>query len=226
MLQKQRAIQNIEKDFKDFADLLFKQIKDLENLILKGSKNFSNEELKKINATENKINEFELKISEAIINTIVLFNPVASELRKLMACYRIIINMERIGDLIKTTVSAFKKIEDCKLYDQLSDTIGDMVSSSSLMVEKSILSFINKDNDSAVWTIKNDEMVDEMNKKLMKKSIKKSKMSDEAKEAASDIINFRSVITRIERIADHAGHIAEASIFANEGKDVRHLGIK
>ncbi len=222
MVQKELALQNIDKDFKEYANLMMKQISDLENLIQSGSNKFSENDLKNISNAENKLDNYEVKISEQIINTIVLHHPVATELRRLMACYRIVINMERIGDLIMGTIKDIIKIEDSKLYEDLSDVIFNMVSSSTSMVEKSIFSYINEDRDSAIWTIKNDEMIDQMNRKLMKKGIKKTKLQDEGKAILVNLINYRSVVTRIERIADHAGHIAEAAIFANEGRDIRH----
>ncbi len=222
MVQKELAIQNINKDFKEYANLMMKQIGELENLIQSGSNKFSENDLKNISNAESKLDNYEVKISEQIINTIVLHHPVASELRRLMACYRIVINMERIGDLIMATIKDIIKLEDTKLYEDLSDVIFNMVSSSTSMVEKSIFSFINEDRDSAIWTIKNDEMIDQMNRKLMKKGIKKTKLQDEGKNILMNLINYRSVVTRIERIADHAGHIAEAAIYANEGKEVRH----
>lgn len=225
MLQKESAIQSIETKFKEFADLIIKQLGNLELIAQEGVTNVSEKDLKKIKSSEKKLNDYEVAISEEIINTIVLHHPVASELRKLMACYRIVISMERIGDLIIDTVRYIKKIEDSKPYEELSDVIFNMITSSTSMVEKSLLSFIQDDIDSAIWAIKNDEVIDEMNKKLMKKGIKKSKLNDESREVLLNLINFKSVITKIERIADHAGHIAEASIFSNEGRDVRHQDI-
>ena len=50
-----------------------------------------------------------------------------------------------------------------------------MLLSGISMVEKSLLSFINNDNEYAIWTIKNDEIVDEMNRKLLINSISKVK---------------------------------------------------
>ena len=172
------------------------------------------------------MDKFEVKISQKIINAIVLHHPLASELRKLMACYRIVVNMERIGDLVLGIVLFVQKIEDSKLYEDLSDFIFNMITSSNSMVEKSLLSFINEDLDSAVWTIKNDEVIDNMNKKLMKKGLKKAKLEKDAREMLLNLINFKSVISKIERIGDHAGHIAEASIFAHEGRDIRHDNIE
>ncbi|MCW3788536.1 phosphate signaling complex PhoU family protein [Plebeiibacterium sediminum] len=222
MLQKDKALQDIEDSFKEYCDLMMKQLSELENITQKGDNNISDGEIKNIKTTEKKLNKFEVKISEQIISTIVLHQPVASELRRLMACYRIVINMERIGDLIENVIYYIRKIEDSKLYEELSDVIYNMVTSSTSMVEKSLLSFINDDRDSAIWTIKNDEILDEMNKKLMKKGIKKTKLQNEARDILLNLINFKTVISKIERIGDHAGHIAEASIFAQEGKDIRH----
>lgn len=225
MILKEKAIKEIQANFKDYSDLMIQQLNELENIVQGGSNSFSEEDMKRFDAVEKQLNRYEVKISEKIISTIVLHRPVASELRGLMACYRIVINMERIGDLAKDVVYFIREIEDTKLYEELSGVIFNMVTSSSSMVQKALLSFINDDRDSAIWTIKNDEVVDEMNKKLMKKGIKKAKLQDEARRVLLHLINFKSVISKIERIADHAGHIAEASIFAQDGRDIRHKNI-
>ena len=62
--------------------------------------------------------------------------------------------------------------------------------------------------------------MDEMNRKMMKKAIKKSTGSDDEKRLLMSFINMNSVVTNIERIADHATNIAEAAIYSIEGKDV------
>lgn len=107
----------------------------------------------------------------------------------------------------------------------MSDIIYNMVVSSSTMVQKALISYINNDLDFAIWTIRNDDIIDEMNKKLMKKGIHKSKLKDHEREALVNLINLKSIISNIERIANHAGHIAEASVFSVEGKDIRHRTI-
>lgn len=225
MIQKEKAIKEIQDSFKDYSDLMIRQLNELENLIQGGTSKLLDKDIKKFEDIEKQLNRFEVKISEKIISTIVLYHPVASELRSLMACYRIVITMERIGDLVEDVVFFVRKIENTQLYGELSDVIYTMVTSSCQMVQKALLSFINKDRDSAIWTIKNDEVIDEMNKKLMKKGIKKAKLHEEAREVLLNLLNFKSMISKIERIADHAGHIAEASIFAQEGRDIRHKDI-
>ena len=90
------------------------------------------------------------------------------------------------------------------------------------MVNKALLSFTNDDKEYAIWTIKNDAIVDEINKKMLKKAIKKSSGSDENKQLLMSFINLNGVVANIERIADHATNIAEAAIYSIDGKDIRH----
>ena len=58
-----------------------------------------------------------------------------------------------------------------------------MLINSSNMVNKSLLAFTMDDKEFAIWTIKNDSVVDEINNKMMKKAIKKSSGSNEEKRA-------------------------------------------
>lgn len=225
MLKKELALEEIEEDFKTYSNLILKQLDLLEKVLQTESGTAVSEVMNKFGKRENKVDRFEVGISEKIINVIVLYHPMASELRKLMACYRIIISLERIGDLILNVVNFIQKIESTELFIQMSDIIYNMLVSSSTMVQKALLSYINDDVDFAIWTIRNDDFIDEMNKKLMKKGINKSNVKEDEKKALVNLINFKSIISNIERIADHAGHIAEASVFSVEGRDIRHRTI-
>ncbi len=58
-----------------------------------------------IKENENKIDKFEVLISEKFINSVVLYQPVASDIRKIVAIYRMTINLERIGDRVMNILS-------------------------------------------------------------------------------------------------------------------------
>ena len=64
-----------------------------------------------------------------------------------------------------------------------------------------------------------------MNSKLLINSISKAKVSDKTKEMLLSYIDLKSIITNLERIADHATNIAEASIYSIQGTDIRHSGL-
>lgn len=221
-IKKESAIQNIIDHFEDYANLILSQLSILEKVISSGSLTISEDLLKELNINEDKSDNFEIKISEKIINTIVLQKPVASDLRKLMACYQIVINLERIGDLVMDIVKFIPRIKETETYNRMSDVIYNMLLVSVNMVQKSMLSFINSDKEFAIWTIRNDEVVDEMNHKLIRKAIAKSKLPDETQQLMFSFIHINSIISSIERIADHATNVAEASIYAMEGTDIRH----
>jgi len=221
---REESILDIIATFKDMADTILAQLKLLERYM----DNHIEEERTKIrteiNMNEVRIDRYEVLISEKFINSIILYQPVASDIRKAVAISRMSINLERIGDRVINILNSIDNISESVEYKAMVEVLNVMLLSGISMVEKSLLSFINNDNEYAVWTIKNDEIVDEMNNKLLSNSISKAKVSDKTKEMLLSYIDLKNIITNLERIADHATNIAEASIYSIQGTDIRHTG--
>jgi phosphate transport system protein len=135
------------------------------------------------------------------------------------------INLERIGDRVMNITNIIESLRDTQEYKAMSEVILNMLLSGKMMVEKSLLSFVNSDADYAIWTIKNDSVVDEMNQKLLINSISNAKVNKKTKEMLLSYADLKNIITNIERIADHATNIAEATIYSLQGTDVRHSWI-
>ena len=225
--KKDDAINSIMNDFEEFANLVLHQLDLTEKIISSGDTNISDDLSKEILSNEKKIDKAEVKISDKIVNTITLYHPVASDIRKIFACYRIVNSLERIGDMVLTIVNMVPNIKTLKIYNELNDVITNMLINSSNMVNKALLAFTNDDKEYAIWTIKNDTVVDEINKKMLKKAIKKSSdNNDENKQLFISFISMNSIVTNIERIAGHATNIAEAAIYSIEGKDIRHKPVE
>ena len=220
--KKDDAINSILTDFEAFANMVLGQLDSLEKLVATGETIIQSEIRDEIFGIEKKLDKLEVKISDKIVNTIVLYQPVASDIRKIIACYRIIISLERIGHMVINILQFIQKIKTPKVYIELYDVISNMLFQSTNMVNKALLAFTNDDKDYAIWTIKNDAVVDEINNKMLKKAIKKSSVTNENKQLLMSFINLNGMITNIERIADHATNIAEAAIYSIEGKDIRH----
>ena len=224
---KNNAIEDIQSSFKQFANLILNQLELLEKIMNCKEPEISDELFDQIKNNEKIFDQFEIEMSDKFINSVVLYKPVASDLRKIMAIYRMSINLERIGDLIMNIVHTIRKLKDTKIYSQMSDVIFNMLVSSINMVEKSLLSFSNTDRELAIWTIKNDSVIDEMNHKLLKKNISKNTdISEQSKDILLGFISIRNIITHIERIADNATNIAEASIYSLDGTDLRHVKLE
>lgn len=221
-LKKEEAIRDIMADYESFANQVLTQLDILEQLIAAGELHISDEQYEAIKGNEDKLDKWEVKLSDKIVNSIALYQPVASEIRSLMALYRISINLERIGDLAMSIIRFMREIKNEEIYANLVDFISNMMILSVKMVKNAMLSFINKDMDLAIWTIKNEEVIDELNRKMLKKTISNAKKVEEKKNILISFINIKEMVSNIERISDHAANIAEASIYAFEGKDIRH----
>jgi phosphate transport system protein len=221
-IKKENAIHGVIEKFGEYSNLILHQITLLEKVFSSGPLDISKELIDDIKKNEEKSDQFEIKLSEKIINTIVLQQPLASDLRKLMACYQMVINLERIGDLVVNIINFIPKIKDREIFSQMTNDIFNMLIITKNMVQKSILSFTNSDREYAVWTIKNDSAVDEMYQKLVKRAISKSDMPEETRQLLLTFIHINSIISNIERIADHATNVAEASVYALDGIDIRH----
>jgi phosphate transport system protein len=220
--KKDEAIHEILSDYEHLANMVLQQLDTLEHIIALGKPEVEESAYDSLKKVERKINKLEVKLSEDIVNAIVLYQPVASEIRKLVACYRIVISLERIGDLVLSITKLMRKVEARDVYESLSEFISKMMVLSADMARKSMLSFINQDMELAMWTIRNEAIVDEFNRKMLKKVAERAYSMAEDKNLVVSFINIKEMVSGIERIADHAANIAEASYYFAKGKDIRH----
>jgi phosphate transport system protein len=223
--KREESILDIIATFEEMADIILVQLKLLEKIMTVSDEDECKIFKARINENEIKIDKFEVLISEKFINSVVLYQPVASDIRKIVAIYRMTINLERIGDRVINILDSIENIKSSAEYSAMNEVLNLMLMSGITMVEKSLLSFINNDNEYAIWTIKNDEIVDEMNRKLLLNSISKSRVNEKTREMLLSYMDLKNIITNLERIADHATNIAEASIYSIQGADIRHTGL-
>lgn len=219
---KDKAINKIMSDFDKASNLTLKQLDLLQKVVNTKESGIPAETIQQLKKNEKKLDRFELKISDRIINVIVLYNPVASELRNIMACYRMITNLERIGDLIIKAMNYLKKMQDIRLLLLNIDDINNMISQATEMLTKATFAFLEGKEEDARWAINNDVEVDKLDRHISRNSILAEEVFEEVHKVIEDYSSIKSVVSAIERMADHAGHIGEAAIFALKGKDVRH----
>lgn len=224
-IKKDKRFESINKDFQKMKSLLYGQFETLENVILNGLDSVSKKDLDNFSKNEKKLDQMELKMSHNIILTIGLEQPMAGELRHLISSLRMLSDMERIGDQLNNILYFFKELTPKELPENQKESIHNMYDMSLIMVRKALDSFENEDHETAIWTIKNDEVVDDMQRKLISRMLRKSTPPNMAIEDAANILNFGSILNSIERIADNATNIAEASIYYQDGTDLRHTDL-
>ena len=210
-------------DFETMGNLVLSQLDQIELLLDQGEMQLTDEESKQFKANEDKIDKLEVKMNDRIVNAIVLFQPVATEIRQVMAAYRMVISLERIGDYAVHMVRFLEQIKSLKVFNELSELINSMFTDAMQMLKKALISFVQQDKDSALWVMKHHGEMDDLNQNMLKKVIQKSKEFDEKKKVIISFITIKEIIDNVERIADQAMNIAESSIYYLEGKDIRHI---
>ena len=223
MSKKKELFDKINNDFESMSSMVLEQLHRLEEIIGETKIELLDIKYQEIYEREEKIDEMEVAISSAIINAFVLEHQAATSLRMLVSIQRMVVNLERVGDLCMNIVEFLRFTEDNKvLSEKYFDGISNMLAISISMVKKALKSFKKQDKDYAIWTIKNDDIVDDLHRNLLTKIINKANLKDKTKSLFYEFITMNNIIGNIERIGDNAANIAEASIYFLEGKDIRH----
>lgn len=224
MNTKDKAIQDILSDFEDLTMIVLQQLDFLESLLSKDKEKTDKEAIyTTMYLNEDIIDMYENKMNENIINTIVLYHPLAGELRKIMSCMRMVSNLERIGDLSMNIAEFVKKADNIFLIKDLAKSLYTMLIKSRDMVQKAISSFSCEDMELANSTIAADDIIDELNDSITK-AILDDKIIEKYndKDGINSLICINNISLNLERIGDNATNIAEAAIYMLQGKDIRH----
>lgn len=160
----------------------------------------------------------EIDIEEECLKILALYQPVAIDLRYIIAALKINNDLERIGDLAMAIAKHVIRILREPLPPNQFDLNG-LFKRVSNMLTKSLDSIVNLNPDLAVEVLKADDEVDRMNKEFEKMVLEKAK---EEPEGIYALIQYIYISRRLERIADHATNIAEDVIYLVKGEIVRH----
>ncbi len=168
------------------------------------------------------IDNYEVEIERKCIRMLALYQPEASDLRLVMGIYKIVSDLERMGDEAENIAErSILLAQEPPLKPYVNLTM--MAEIAHEMVEDSVISFLNRDTDIAKKVIKRDDMVDELYHQLERELI--TYVMEDPRNIRR-AINLSFVARHFERIADHAENIAEAAIYWAEGEMIKHKHIK
>lgn len=167
---------------------------------------------------DSEIDEAEVEVEEESLKILALYQPVASDLRFIIAVIKINNDLERIADQAVNIAQRVQTISASGL-NEVSYDFSDMVEKASYMLKKTLDAFINLDSEQARAVCAMDEEVDEIKDKVY--DYVKDLLKGTQKEAGA-YINTLLISRHLERIADHATNISEEIIHMVEGGIVRH----
>ncbi|GMV94015.1 MAG: hypothetical protein AMXMBFR82_37930 [Candidatus Hydrogenedentota bacterium] len=164
------------------------------------------------------IDELEVDIEEECQKILALHQPVAHDLRYIIAVLKINAELERIGDASVNIAERALVLSEIERVDIPFDFTG-MAEKARSMLKRSIDALVTQDTKLAYAVIASDDEVDAINREMyeqVKGGIRKQPEHMEA------LIHLLSVSRHLERIGDHASNIAEDVIYLTKGDIVRH----
>ncbi len=172
----------------------------------------------KIVTTDHEIDDMEVDVEEECLKVLALHQPVAIDLRFLIAVIKINNDLERIAD---EAVNIAQRVEAIsrKRGDGFVFDYSVMVQKAEDMLRKSLDSLVNLDIDMAYRVVILDDEVDHI-KRIAYDRIKGAIKA--APDQVGYLINLLLISRHLERIADHATNIAEEVIYLIDGEIVRH----
>jgi phosphate transport system protein len=169
-------------------------------------------------AAEARINAIELEIDALAIELLALHQPMASNLRFIVAALKINTDLERMGDLAATIARSAKSLGEIPAMEPIVD-IPLIAGLAQSMVRKSLDAFVASDVDLALSVLASDDAVDSLRTACYHQLV--NFMRKDSQNINSGL-NLLAVTRTIERLADHSTNIAEDVLFFVKGVDVRH----
>lgn len=172
-------------------------------------------------ALDAEINGMEVEIDQRCLHLLALRQPAARDLRFVTLAFKIVTDLERIGDQcvsIAREALALNREPQLKPYIDL-PRMGD---AANLAVKSALDAFVSGDVETATTICQNDRIVDDLNDQLQRELLT-FMMEDSS--TVQRAIRITAVSKFLERIADHATNIAEMVVFMVEGRDIRHTSV-
>ena len=210
----QKELEEIKKRILALGAMVEERVR----MAIKAIKDWDADLAEEILRRDYEIDELEIEVEEECLKILALHQPVAVDLRFIIAVIKINNDLERIGDEavnIGNRVQAIAKRQRL----QLSFDYTIMAEKAASMLRMSLDALVNLDIDLAFKILTMDDEVDRMQRETYDRI--KEFMKHEP-EASGYLINLYTMSRHLERVADHSTNIAEEVIHLIEGEIVRH----
>jgi len=172
----------------------------------------------KVIETDQRVDSLEIEIDNAVIDLLALQQPVASDLRFIIAAQKINNDLERIGDHAVNIAEAAETLYALPVVEMLEE-IPKMADITKMMLKEALDSFILLDPAKARLVLETDDQIDDLNRLVARRIIELVKSNTQTIECG---LELSRVSRNLERVADLATNIAEEVIFHTQARVVKH----
>jgi phosphate transport system protein len=169
-------------------------------------------------ADDEEIDQLEKQIDKDGVDVLLRFQPVASDMRRVVAAMKLSPNIERIADQATNIARRARKLNKHAPLPE-AEMIVPIQSHAMAMFKDAIDAFAREDVDLGRAVVARDRELDQMNKMANRKLT--DRMAQDPKQLRG-YLNLIFISRCLERVGDHATNIAEDAVYAAAAEDIRH----
>jgi phosphate transport system protein len=171
-------------------------------------------------ADDEEIDQLEKQVDKDGIELLLRFQPVASDLRRVVSAMKLCSNLERMGD---QAVSIARKARKLNQHPALAEVefVAPMREHSMQMFKDSVDAYVREDVELGRGLKARDKALDEMNAVASRRLIERMAQN---LDQLRGYLNLMFIARHLERVGDHATNIAEDAVYAAAAEDIRHQG--
>jgi phosphate transport system protein len=172
-----------------------------------------------VKAREREIDRREVRIESECLRVLVLYEPVASDFRRVLTVLRVNRDLERIGDLAVRIAKRTKKLTRGPVPTPIPEPLEALAEGALCAVRGALDALAQSDARSGRTVIAGDRRLDEY-QRTVRAGLKESLRREPGR--VDDWLRLIEIARHLERVGDHAVGIAEAVVFLKEGQIIRH----
>ena len=216
MIHLDNELKRIRAKVSEMWELVEFQVKCGHEAIVKGDKVLAEKIIKR----GKKVNEYDIKIDQRCENLLALFNPLAVDLRLILATLKINSNLERIGDTAEGIAGLILDTATPIEPELLAQSrVLEMYESALQMLAEIKTAYLENDTRLAKAVMKKDKVLNKINRHTdavtVTYIIKHPDNIDQS-------LKMAGIIRKLERIGDHITNIAEEMVFYVDAKVLKH----
>lgn len=169
-------------------------------------------------ADDEEIDQLEKQVDQDGIDLLLRFQPVASDLRRVVSAMKLCSNLERMADQAVNIARKARKLNRHPALPEL-ELIGPMRQHAMKMFKDSVDAFVHENVDLARGLKARDKALDEMNSNASRRFIERMAQDPDQ---LRGYLNLMFIARHLERVGDHATNIAEDAVYAAAAEDIRH----
>jgi phosphate transport system protein len=209
-----RDLEQLQKLLLQLAGLVEETVQKAVRALREGNAALAREVI----AGDSQIDEEDNHIHEECLKILALNQPVARDLRRIVAVMLITTDLERMGDLAEEIAERAIHLGGNPLLP-VPEKLGRMADLTTTMVRLVLDSFVHLNREQAEKVMRMDDEVDRYNREIIQELIQAMQASPSLAEPG---LSLFSATRHLERIADHATNIAEDVIYLISGDIVKH----